>query len=97
MRLPTLSHSSQLISRQFHTTEKREFNWSQNPFKALQIHLILMQIKKHWDPSFSTEDFLYGAKNAAVTISWMLQESNWQELRGLLNRKAFKRLQTEVP
>ena len=31
-----------------------------------------------------------GAKNAAVTISSMLQQSNWKELRGLLIREAVK-------
>ena len=30
-----------------------------------------------------------GAKNAAVTISSMLQQSDWKELRGLLNRDAL--------
>ena len=55
-----------------------------------------MRLKSEWDPSFSKEDFIYGAENAAVNISWLLQDNDWKELRGLLTRKEFKRLQTEV-
>ena len=104
--LPILSDSNILLTsplrlssiqtRKFHTTENREFNWAQNPIKSLQIHLLLMRLKSEWDPSFSKEDFIYGAENAAVNISWLLQDNDWKELRGLLTRKEFKRLQTEV-
>ena len=55
-----------------------------------------MRLKSEWDPSFSKEDFIYGAENAAVNISWLLQDNDWKELRGLLTRKEFKRLQTEL-
>ena len=45
---------------------------------------------KDWDPHFSKSDFMEGAKNAAVTISSMLKQSNWKELRGLLIREGVK-------
>ena len=53
--------------------------------------MINRQIKEieSWDSNFSKNDFLEGAKNAAVTISSMLQKSDWKELRGLLNRDAL--------
>ena len=79
--------------------------------RTLQINLQIKEIEG-WDSNFSKNDFVEGAKNAAVTISSMLQESNWKELKGLLTRqgvkikriknyhfpfrKEFKRLQTEV-
>ena len=87
--LPILSDNIHLTSplrlssvqtRKFHTTENREFNWAQNPIKSLQIHLLLMRLKSEWDPSFSKEDFIYGAENAAVNISWLLQtERDWSQ------------------
>merc|ERR550517_622188 len=55
-----------------------------------------MRELKGWDSNFSKDDFLEGAITAAVTISSMLQQNDWKELRGLLIRKEFKRLQTEV-
>ena len=53
--------------------------------------MINRQIKEiqSWDSNFSKNDFMEGAKNAAVTISSMLQQSDWKELRGLLNRDAL--------
>ena len=107
-RLPTLLNGSTILmsppqldggqtTRNFHTSDRREFvKWAQNPLKVLQINIHLRAIKKNWDPTFSKEDFLLGAKMAAVNISGLVQQSDWRELRGLLTRKEFKRLQTEV-
>ena len=59
-------------------------------FRTLQISYKMKEIKD-WDPNFSKSDFMEGAKNAAVTISLMLQRSNWKELRGLLLREGVKK------
>ena len=60
-----------------------------NSLRTLQINYKIKEIKG-WDPSFSKDDFMEGAKNAAITISSMLQQSNWKELRGLLIREVSK-------
>ena len=57
--------------------------------RTLQINLQIKEIEG-WDSNFSKNDFVEGAKNAAVTISSMLQESNWKELKGLLTRQGVK-------
>ena len=64
--------------------------------RTLQINLEIKKIEG-WDSNFSKDDFMEGAKNAAVTISLMLQQSNWKELRGLLIREAVKTHTKKLP
>lgn len=60
--------------------------------RTLQINNKMKEIKD-WDHNFSKSDFMERAKNAAVTISSMLQQSNWKELRGLLTRDGVKKIE----
>jgi len=68
----------------------------QNPLKWLQIHVKFNEVKQRWDPSLEKEEFLVGVKYAVQAITSKIMAGEWQELRGLLSRKEFKRLQREV-
>ena len=68
----------------------------QNPLKWLQIHFKFNEVKQRWDPSLEKEEFLVGVKYAVEAITSKVVTGEWQEMRGLLSRKEFKRLRREV-
>lgn len=95
-------------SRAFHTssnmmnkeegdkTKKVQIFHIQNPFTWLQIFIKFREIKQRWDPNLDQEQFVEGAKYAVEAITNKLESGEWQEVRGLVSRKEFKRLRKEV-
>jgi len=68
----------------------------QNPFTWLQIFIKFNEVKQRWDPSLNQREFLEGAVHAVHAVTDKVEGGQWQELRGLLSRKEFKRLRKEV-
>jgi len=62
----------------------------------LKIYLKFQEIRQHWDPSIDQQQIMDGAKYAVAAITSNLEGGQWRELRGLLSRREFKRLQKEV-
>eukprot|EP00092_Neocalanus_flemingeri_P015644 GFUD01016933.1.p1 GENE.GFUD01016933.1~~GFUD01016933.1.p1 ORF type:complete len:656 (-),score=255.71 GFUD01016933.1:58-2025(-) len=79
-----------------HKTRKIKLFHFQNPITRLKIFLKFLEVKQQWDPTLDQQQCLVGAKHAVAAITSMLEEGRWKEMRGLLSRKEFKRLQKEV-
>jgi len=89
-------HTSSKLNRNDQDLRKVRIFHFQNPFTLLNIHMKLREVQQYWDPGFNKEEFLTGAKYAVAAITQNLEDGDWQNLRGLLTRKEFKRLQKEV-
>eukprot|EP00092_Neocalanus_flemingeri_P040252 GFUD01043845.1.p1 GENE.GFUD01043845.1~~GFUD01043845.1.p1 ORF type:complete len:368 (+),score=140.57 GFUD01043845.1:49-1104(+) len=89
--------SSCLQNKEEELKKKIKLFHFQNPITMLKIFLKFREVKQQWDPALDQEQCLEGAKHAVAAITSMLEEGGrWKEMRGLLSRKEFKRLQKEV-
>ena len=79
-----------------HKARKIKIFHLQNPITMLKIFLKFREVKQQWDPTLDQEQCIVGAKYAVAAITSKLEGGMWQELRGLLSRREFKRLKREV-
>ncbi|XP_045116851.1 uncharacterized protein LOC123507747 isoform X1 [Portunus trituberculatus] len=63
-----------------------------NPFKWLHNRMEIAALQKEWDSSFNLETFKLGAAQAICTVSDLMSQREWGELRGLLTQKAIDNL-----
>jgi len=68
----------------------------QNPATLFRVWWKFREVRLTWDPTLEKEQFLSGAKQAAVTVLRQIKDGSWAELRGLLEKKELERLQREV-
>ncbi|XP_075233728.1 m-AAA protease-interacting protein 1, mitochondrial-like isoform X2 [Lycorma delicatula] len=67
-----------------------------NPVLWAKMKWRFRKLNYFWDPEFSEEEFIRGAKQAVVTITHLISENKFDELQGLLTKEALQKLRQEV-
>lgn len=68
----------------------------QNPFKWLSTRLDVFLLQARWDPHFSLNDFIKGAKQAVCTVLTHAVQNENEDLIGLIQPKALKDLINDI-
>ncbi|XP_013783820.1 uncharacterized protein LOC106467973 isoform X2 [Limulus polyphemus] len=90
------------LCRKFHQNRSSEnisntkLFYIQNPFKWLSTRLDVLLLQAQWDPHFSLNDFMRGAKQAVCTVLTYVVHNENEELIGLIEPKALQDLINDI-
>ncbi|KAG0714235.1 hypothetical protein GWK47_001651 [Chionoecetes opilio] len=74
------------------TTSSIKVWYVPNPFKWLHNRMEIAALQRDWDASFTLETFKFGAIQAICTVTDLVSQREWGELRGLLSQNAIDKL-----
>jgi len=78
------------------TKKIRKIVHFQNPLQWLRVWADFKELNNTWDANIDRNGFVKGAKMAVSRISQIISQNSYSELRGLLSRAEYKRLQGEL-
>jgi len=67
-----------------------------NPVQWLRVWADFRDLNNTWDANIDRNGFIEGAKMAVCTITQLISQNSYSELRGLLSKTEYKRLQSEL-
>ncbi|XP_028408992.1 m-AAA protease-interacting protein 1, mitochondrial-like [Dendronephthya gigantea] len=67
-----------------------------NPFQWISKKIKIFLVNSYFDADFEEETFIKGAKQAVVTVSALVTERKFNQLKGLLTDEAIEKLGDEV-